>query len=256
MEIIIHTFERFFGPVDWKRLKTDVLCQSLVEEGFSPKEAKELSWLYGHRNIGRNFGFVLGIGVAYCCNSWITRWTYNIPYLRLHRSSLWVSRALVVFGTLQLFDYYSTARRKGGDSGLAHDLMWVNTRYTESKERFIRNFEVLNRKLSDIEKEILTARQIQLTSPIKDRRWVYNPYIHGSDEEAFWSNVRRNFLDKLPPWERYDVQQQIAADNKEKIAEGEQIRLKPYKLTDDVDTSGVKFGFRRNPFVNNWTPLQ
>ena len=27
-----------------------------VEEGFSPKEAKELSWLYGHRNIGRNFG--------------------------------------------------------------------------------------------------------------------------------------------------------------------------------------------------------
>mgnify|MGYP001808148755 CR=1 FL=1 len=47
----------------------------------------------------------------------------------------------------------------------------------------------------------------------------------------------------------------IAADNKEKIAEGEEIRLKPYKLTDDVDTSGVKFGFRRNPFVNNWTPL-
>lgn len=56
-----------------------------------------------------------------------------------------------------MFDYFSTARRKGGDSGLGHDLMWVNTRYTESKERFIRNFEVLNRKLTDIEKEILTV---------------------------------------------------------------------------------------------------
>lgn len=41
--------------------------------------------------------------------------------------------------------------------GLAHDLLWVNTRYTESKERFIRNFEVMNRKLTDLEREILSV---------------------------------------------------------------------------------------------------
>ena len=45
-------------------------------------------------------GFLVGVGIAYCCNNWITKWTLNLPYLRLHRSSIWVSRAVVVFGSL------------------------------------------------------------------------------------------------------------------------------------------------------------
>lgn len=48
--------------------------------------------------------------------------------------------------------------------GLAHDLLWVNTRYTESKERFIRNFEVMNRKLTDLEREILSVQIINIYS--------------------------------------------------------------------------------------------
>lgn len=70
-----------------------------------------------------------------------------------------MTRGVILFAFVQVADYITTARRKGGDLGVAHDLCWVNTRYTESKERFIRNFEVLNRKFTGLELEILSVTQ-------------------------------------------------------------------------------------------------
>ena len=36
----------------------------------------------------------------------------------------------------------------GSNNGFMNDIMWTNLRYTRSREAFMQNFEVLNRKFT------------------------------------------------------------------------------------------------------------
>ena len=124
--------------------------------GFSDEESKSLGWLYDHRTYGRNFGiyphqqkgFAVGVLNAFLLDRWTKAAVRTVPRLVLYPSSVWVGRIAIVFFHLQLFDYITTARRGGVNSGLFADFYWTNTRYTKSKENFVANFQVMNRKFT------------------------------------------------------------------------------------------------------------
>lgn len=56
IDCLAHTVERIIGPWNWNNLKKNQTHEALIEEGFSPEEAKSLGWLFDHRNYGRNYG--------------------------------------------------------------------------------------------------------------------------------------------------------------------------------------------------------
>jgi hypothetical protein len=60
-----------------------------------------------------------------------------------------------------------------------------NNYYISAKESFIREFEPMNREFTDEEVKIFKLNEKTCFS--LPRRWTYNPYIHGDDEQA-WRN--------------------------------------------------------------------
>jgi hypothetical protein len=62
--------------------------------------------------------------------------------------------------------------------------MWVanlfsNNLFTKSKESFIQNFEVMNRKFTKAEVDQFLENKVRERPG--QRRWIYNKFIHGDE---------------------------------------------------------------------------
>lgn len=67
-----------------------------------------------------------------------------------------------------------------------------------------------------------------------------------------WLPGKGSMCNSSTPYLNHD---RIAFENQAKIESGEAVRIKPYSLHDDIDSTGVRFGFRTNPFISRWAPL-
>jgi hypothetical protein len=87
----------------------------------------------------------------------------------------------------------------------------------------------------------------------KDRKWIYNPYIHG-DKDSYEATTEA-FEKQEKIADHPQVKQKISQQNTEKIKAGENILDKPYNLNNFIDRRGYKQQFERIPFLTGWRPL-
>ena len=109
----------------------------------------------------------------------------------------------------------------------------------------------MNRKFTDEEIHQFYVQKYRKAND--ERRWIYNPYVHGDKDE--YERVIRNAEDRTPAHETAAVRTKINEENKEKIAAGEKVQEKPFNVTDFIDPSGVKTGLVKFPFLSGWRPL-
>ncbi len=114
---------------------------------------------------------------------------------------------------------------------------------------FRKSFEVFNRKFTP---EEITNFYMRTAYQSKPRQWNYNPHIHG-DRESYDFAVKHiqtaDYIRNLPK-----VQARIREENKEKIAAGEKVELRPYDLTEDIDRTSAKQQIETLPW-GGWKPL-
>lgn len=116
---------------------------------------------------------------------------------------------------------------------------------------YSRNFEVMNRKFTDEEVEKFEIHKN--FNPDFQRRFIYNPHVHGEDEAAFWEKVKALKSPEL--YKNKVVSEKIQSENAAKVSQGEKIILKPYDITEDVDRSGNKNSLDMNPLKFHYKAL-
>lgn len=109
----------------------------------------------------------------------------------------------------------------------------------------------MNRKFTDEEIHQFYVQKYRKAND--ERRWIYNPYVHGDKDE--YERVIRNAENRTPAYETAAVRAKINEENKEKIAAGEIVQEKSFKVTDFVDPKGEKTGIVRYPLFKGWRPL-
>lgn len=111
---------------------------------------------------------------------------------------------------------------------------------------------MLNRRFSDDEIEKFEIHK-NFNSDFQ-RRFIYNPHVHGEDEAAFWERVK---LLKSPEalYKNKGVSEKIMLENADKVSQGEKIVFKPYDITEDVDRSGNKNLLDMNPLKFHYKAL-
>ena len=86
-----------------------------------------------------------------------------------------------------------------------------------------------------------------------DRRWNFNPYIHG--DKAEYERLIDIANHHKPVYELPLIRQKINDQNAGKVAAGEEIVDKPYDLKEFIDIRGEKQGIQRFPIATGWRPL-
>lgn len=116
---------------------------------------------------------------------------------------------------------------------------------------FRHSFEPLNRKFT---REEINQFFIKRGKNAGDqRKWIYNPHIHG-DKEEFDREIE-NASHSRPAFKLPNVKAKIEEENKQKIAAGEEILDKPFDLRDVIDLTGKKQGLQKLPIITGWRPL-
>ena len=110
-----------------------------------------------------------------------------------------------------------------------------------------RHFEVINRKFTTDEIRKFRVRESN-TLLDTQRLWIYNPAIHGEDKDGFDREVERLNSGKIDDITKAE----IAAQNPQKIAQGETINNNAYHVNDHVDRYGIKQGTQFYPIMTGW----
>jgi len=250
--MVFHLFERVFGTYGdpkttfWQNRTSDYL----VENGFSEKEAEALSWLSGLQNNGKFFGIVGGLWVYWVGRPVWAKMRKTNP--RFLYQPYWnpILKVTVVVAGYFVGDYISTSSlRRGAEDQISS--LYNNNAFLKNKEALVRSFEPLNRKFTDEEIHQFYVNKYRKES--HERRWIYNPYIHGEKED--YERLISNAESRIPASEQAQVKAKIAEENREKIAAGEIVQDKPYNITDFVDVSGERTVIQRFPLLKGWRPL-
>lgn len=110
----------------------------------------------------------------------------------------------------------------------------------------------MNRKFTSEEIQHFYAKKAQNVG--QDRKWIYNPYIHG-DESEYYALINE-YESKKPIHENPQILAKIHEENKKKIEAGEVIQEKPYNLRNFIDATGEKQGIRKLPLFTGWRALE
>lgn len=114
-----------------------------------------------------------------------------------------------------------------------------------------RSFEPLNRKFTEEEIQQFHVRSHR--SEGFERKWNYNPYIHGDKEE--YLRIVSNAWAGKSAYEEPSVKAKIQNQNARKVEAGETVVEKPFNLNDFIDRKGEKQGLSKFSYFKGWRPL-
>jgi len=219
----------------------------LIEKGFSEEEAKNLNWINNTYSAGKFIGAGVGLVFAFNGSGYFKILSKTFPRLKYSDSARWLLAAGVVYAGYYIGDFIATSDYRGNWANTYWANVVSNRNFLLARDEFIRHFEVVNRKLTTDEIKKLRAREqnIFLDTP---RSWIYNPAIHGENKEAFDREVHRLNGPQIDEVTLKEVAQQ----NSEKIARGDQLHHIPYHLNDHIDRTGTKQGTQTFPILRGW----
>ncbi|KRX10297.1 hypothetical protein PPERSA_09681 [Pseudocohnilembus persalinus] len=230
--------------------------RQLVAEGFSAEEAENLTWLQNHRNRGKYWGLGVGIFTVYTCEKYITNaCRMHVPLFYYNKSLSVLLRLGLVYTSYLAFDYLYTSHRYSSNNKYTNFTIFNNRAYQDSRCSFLQNFEPLNRRFTEEEKQQFLGRQESVSEQKGERNWIYNPNIHGEDEEAWRHHVQQHYVENKSAATNLLVVNQIQEENREKIYNGEAIQYKPFQTNDYVDRTGKKHGLFKFFLFNRWQPI-
>ena len=202
----------------FRKLFADPVSQYYQREGFNRTEAVNLSWLSNAKCSGDGNGVAVGIGLVVLFNKRIVDLTYKLPYLFYGRTGLWLLRILIPCFAGITAQYFATFYRKGSNG--AYGNLYSNNSYVYAKDSLIRNFVILNRRFTEDErKQFLFNIQLQKKG---QKKYVFNPLLHGSEEEYRKEYERMNGGKAVLSQKSKD---EIEQDNREKVVKHEGIVL-------------------------------
>eukprot|EP01015_Nassula_variabilis_P035850 TRINITY_DN910_c0_g1_i2.p1 TRINITY_DN910_c0_g1~~TRINITY_DN910_c0_g1_i2.p1 ORF type:complete len:276 (-),score=55.79 TRINITY_DN910_c0_g1_i2:105-932(-) len=251
-KMVAHLFERIFGTYGrpGRRFQEDLNVETLREQGFTIDEAQGLSWFIHKNNWGKAFGVFSGGLSLYFGRSFFVQLAKMFPRLHFARMYMWGVKSVWFYVFYTLGEYLSVARRTGANDQVSN--MYNNNAFTFAKDKFLQNFEVLNRKFTSEEiAQFIDNSYLRTRGP---RRWIYNPYVHGGTEEEFYKFTSA-LESGIPPFSLVSVKQKIREENQEKIFYGEKVQEQPFNIVGNVDRHGYRYGMEYVPLGVGWRPL-
>jgi hypothetical protein len=218
--------EIIFG---YENIGKDVSLDHIISEGFSREEAKVLGWLRARMDIGKYAGLAGGLLILASI-----RKGYMLPLpLVSHRID-----SRLVIGTLGVSfligNYFFNHNRRAGNTPLGN--LYSNNILMANKFDLIQNFEPFNRKFTNDEVE-----QMLFNGKLKTygrKKYIYNPHVHGDNEEVF--KARHELFNSGKHVITADIKRDIDQLNSAKVANHEEITLKPFKITEHLDKNGAR----------------
>ena len=192
-------------------------------------EAKELYSLQSQFNMGYKLGFGAGVFAAYA----IYRSKFNpLPYFKSKGSPSNIFGLLIACSGLGwlIFD----RNRKAGKTPIG-DFYSTNL-LMENKTALTSKHEVFNRKFTEDEVE-----QMLFNGKLKvygRKKYIYNPNVHGDNEEVFKDKHERFNSGKLHLTSK--LKNEIISQNTEKIENGEHLLFKPFRADHNISMKSLR----------------
>lgn len=145
--MVFHFLDRLIGhDGDPKYYLKNHSYSQLLELGFNEAEAQQLAWIEDQHNRGAYYGFAFGLGALYFIHPFYLKAAQNLPYLGYQRPLRVALNVATVAMFVELGNYLSNAKTMRGNFWVSQ--LYSNNNFTLSKEAFLKNFVVLNRKFT------------------------------------------------------------------------------------------------------------
>lgn len=231
--MVFTIFDRILGGIpNFRQMEAPFsLVGHLRNEGFSFEEASSVAWMIDHRMRGEIGGAALGLGTVYFCDNGIRRLCLKLPFVGIRWLGLNGVRAAIVGLFYMSGGFLSTFPHKGSNTHLSS--MQSNDFYIKSRSHFINNFDVQNRNFTKDEiEQFLNNEDLKR---LGKRKYIYNPMVF--DSEAEYADFYERMNNGVYNLSQNSVNK-IISDNRAKIADGEDVNLKPVPVNMLIDSTG------------------
>ena len=132
-----------------------------------------------------------------------------------------------------IYDYVTRYDRKSANTNFGNT--YTNNLYNTNKRIFSRTFHTFNRKF--IKEEIEQFLFNEKLHRFGRKNYVYNEYVHPAKKEH---RIKHDTFNDGKQYLSSNMKDLIKDQNAEKILNGEEVMMKPYKITDHCDHTGVR----------------
>jgi len=220
-----------FGP---ESRSSDRTLDYLKQNGFTTEEA-ELFHFFKKR---KDKGFYFGLGGGILALYFIQRGRRFMLPLFNPRLSL-PFKLLILMSGYMTGNYLYNYNRTGANASLPN--LYTNNVLVANKQALMIHFKPFNRSFLQEEiEQMLYNGNLKVYGP---KKYIYNPYVHGSDEFKY-----RAKYDRFNSGEHLltrDITAEIAKLNEEKTRHGEEVVLHPFQIKKFMSIDGTQLGLKK-----------